>query len=130
MSHHLASRRPGHAPSSDDAWTALATSGPLAAPVEVVAVGGGSDNQAIAALNVRMDPNGRGQTAFVEIANAADHAVRVPLRLTADGAVLDERQVDIGARSQAHLGVPLPLDARRIAVKLLGRDALALDDQA
>jgi len=79
---------------------------------------------------VRMDPNGRAQTAFVEIANHADHHARVPMRLTADGAPLDERQVDIPARTRARLSIPLPVDAHHITVRLLGHDSLALDDVA
>jgi len=71
---------------TDAAWPPLDPIGPLAAPVDVVAVGGGSENQAITTVNVRMDPTGRGQTAFVELANMADHAARIPMRLTADGA--------------------------------------------
>jgi hypothetical protein len=113
---------------TDAAWPAPEPVGPLTAPVEVIAVGGGSDNQAISSVSVRMDPSGRSQTAFVELANQADRAVRVPMRLTADGAPLDERQVDIPPRSRARLSIPLPGDARYVAVRLLGRDALALDD--
>ena len=113
---------------TDAAWPAPAAVGPLVAPVEVIAVGGGSENQAVSSLVVRMDPTGRGQTAFVEIANVADHPVRVPMRLSADGAPLDERQVDIAPRSRARLSVPLPVDAHRVGVRLLGRDALQLDD--
>jgi hypothetical protein len=113
---------------TDVAWPVPDPVGPLGAPVEVVAVGGGSDNQALGNLQVRMDPNGRAQTAFVEIANHADHPVRVPMRLTADGAPLDERQVDIPARSRARLSIPLPVDAHHISARLLGRDSLALDD--
>ena len=97
---------------SDFAWPVPGPVGPLAAPVEVVAVGGGSDNQAVRNLQVRMDPNGRAQTAFVEIANLADHAVRVPMRLTADGAPLDERQVDIPARARSRLSIPLTVERR------------------
>ncbi len=115
---------------SDVAWSAPESVGPLAVPVEVVAVGGGSDNQAVGNLHVRMDPNGRAQTAFVEIANHADHHARVPMRLTADGAPLDERQVDIPARTRARLSIPLPVDAHHITVRLLGHDSLALDDVA
>ena len=115
---------------SDVAWPAPAPVGPLAAAVEVVAVGGGSDNQAVDNLQVRMDPNGRAQTAFVEIGNFADHAVRVPLRLTADGAPLDERQVDLPARARSRLSIPLPVDAHHIVVRLTGHDSLALDDVA
>jgi len=115
---------------SDVAWSAPESVGALAVPVEVVAVGGGSDNQAVGNLHVRMDPNGRAQTAFVEIANHADHPARVPMRLTADGAPLDERQVDIPARTRARLSIPLPVDAHHITVRLLGHDSLALDDVA
>jgi hypothetical protein len=102
--------------------------GPLAAPVEVVPTGGGTDNQAISSLIVRMDPTGRGQTAYAEIANLAEHAVRVPVRLVADDAPIDERQVEIAARTRTRLSIPLPADARNISVRLLGRDSLALDD--
>jgi hypothetical protein len=54
----------------------------------------------------------------------------VPIRLTADGAPLDERQVDISARARLRLSIPLPADAHHITVRLLGHDALALDDVA
>ena len=46
----------------------------------------------------------------------------------ADGAPLDERQVDIAARGRARLSIPLPVDAHHISVRLLGQDALSLDD--
>ena len=113
---------------TDAAWPAPESVGPRAGPVDVVAVGGGSENQSVASLVVRMDPTGRGQTAFVEIANSAEHAVRVPMRLSADGAPLDERQVDVAARARARLTLPLPVDAHRVGVRLLGHDALQLDD--
>ena len=113
---------------TDGAFAQPDTVGPLAAAVEIVATGGGAENQAVTSLVVRMDPTGRAQTAFVELTNQADHAVRVPLRLTADGAPLDERQVDLGAGAHVRLSIPLPADARTIAARLLGRDALALDD--
>ena len=115
---------------SDVAWSRPDSVGPLAGSVEVVPVGGGSENQAVGKLQVRMDPNGRAQTAFVEIANHADHPARVPMRLTADGAPLDERQVDIPPRTRTRLSIPLPADAHHITVRLLGHDSLALDDVA
>jgi len=116
---------------TDAAWpTPPPSGGLLAAPVEVVAVGGGSDNQAITSLIVRMDPSGRSQTAFVEIENAADHAVRIPVRLSGDGAPLDERQVDLSPRSRTRVVIPLPIEVAKVRVELLGHDALALDDVA
>jgi hypothetical protein len=113
---------------TDVAWPTPDPVGPLSAPVELISTGGGSSNQAITSVVVRMDPNGRGQTAFVEVANESDRPARVPVRLTADGAPLDERQVDIAPRTRTSLSIPLPLDAHRITVRLLGKDALALDD--
>src|SRR5206468_4200055 len=73
---------------TDGALSDLDTAGPLAAPVEIATIGGGTENQAVSDVEVRMDPSGRAQTAFVEVTNEADHAVRVPLRLTADDAPL------------------------------------------
>jgi len=113
---------------TDVAWTPLPPLGALEAPVEVVPVGGGAENQSVSSLQIRMDPSGRAQTAFVEITNTADHAVRVPVRLTADDAPLDQRDVDLAARGLTWLTVPLPLEARSVAVRLSGRDALGLDD--
>jgi hypothetical protein len=115
---------------TDAAWPTPESIGALDAPVEVVAVGGGSENQAIDSLVVRMDPSGRGQTAFIELANVADHAARVPLRISGDDAPLDERQVDMAPRSRTRLAIPLPIEVGRVRVQLLGHDALALDDLA
>jgi von Willebrand factor type A domain/Aerotolerance regulator N-terminal len=114
---------------TDVAWPAPDNIGPLAAPVEVVPTGGGSNNQSITTLVVRMDPSGRGQTAFVELANQSDQSARVALQLAADSAPLDRRQVDVGARGRVQLSIPLPSDAHRISARLLGQDALPLDDQ-
>ncbi len=114
---------------SDGAWPAPDNPGRLAAPVEVVPTGGGSNNQALTAVVIRMDPTGRGQTAFVEIANESDNPARVPLQISADGAPLDARQVDIGARSRIQLSIPMPADAHHVSVQLTGHDALALDDR-
>jgi hypothetical protein len=115
---------------TDVAWAPLAPVGTLNAPVEVVPVGGGAENQSISTLRVSMDPSGRAQTAFVEITNAADHPVRVPVRLTADDAPLDQRDIDLPARGLTRLSVPLPAEVHSISVRLLGRDALPLDDTA
>jgi Ca-activated chloride channel family protein len=114
---------------TDGAWPPPDNVGPLAASVEVVPSGGGSENQAITALVARVDPSGRGQTAFVELANEADHDVTVPLQLTADSAPLDQRQVTVAARSRLQLSIPLPSDAQHVSAKLLSHDALSLDDQ-
>jgi hypothetical protein len=114
---------------TDGAWPPPASVGPLAAPVQVVPTGGGSNNQAITALVVRMDPTGNGQTAFVELANDSDRPALVPMQLIADGSPLDQRQVDIAPHDRNQLSIPLPADAHQISARLLGHDALSLDDQ-
>ncbi|HEX8966535.1 MAG TPA: VWA domain-containing protein [Chloroflexota bacterium] len=113
---------------SDIAWDTPDPVGPLAAPVEVVPTGGGSNNQAITRLVVRLDPNGPGQTAFVEVSNESDRPARTTIRLSADGAPFDERALDIAARHRTQLSIPLPADAHHVTAHLLGKDALPLDD--
>ncbi len=57
-------------------------------------------------------------------------AIRVPVRLTADDAPLDQREIDLPARGLTRLSVPLATEVHSIGVRLLGRDALPLDDSA
>jgi hypothetical protein len=113
---------------TDGAWSQPDPVGLLSAPVEVIPTGGGSNNQAITRLVVRMDPTGYGQTAFVEVANESDRPAQVQMQMTADDAPIDERTVDIAARALARLSIPLPVDAHHIVVGLLGKDSLPLDD--
>jgi Ca-activated chloride channel homolog len=112
---------------TDGASPPLEPLGVLAAPVEVVPVGGGSDNQAVTALQVRIEPSGREQVAYVEVSNYADQPAQVTVRTLADDAPLDERAVRLAPRGQTRVSVPLPADARRVTSRLLGRDALSLD---
>jgi VWA domain-containing protein len=114
---------------TDAAWAPPEGIGQLVAPVEIVPTGGGSNNQALTTVVVRMDPTGRGQVAFVEIANESDQPSHVPLQIIADGAPIDSRQVDIAARTRAHMSIPLPADAHHISVQLASHDALPLDDR-
>jgi hypothetical protein len=113
---------------TDGAWAPPDSIGPLSAPVEVVPTGGGSNNQAITSLVVRMDPTGLAQTAFVEVANESDAPARISTRLQADGAPMDERRLDVAPRTRARFSVALPTDAHHVRVELASRDALNLDD--
>jgi len=115
---------------TDAAWPPFAPPGALAAPVEIVPVGGGADNRAIVNLQVRTEPGGTKQAAFVEVANYADHAVSVPLRTLGDDVLLDERALAVPARGRVGASIQVPSEVRRVTARLLGRDALPLDDVA
>ncbi len=115
---------------TDAAVADLHPGGTLSAPVEFALVGGSGANQAIVGLQVRAQPVGRSQTAFVELANFEDRAVRVPMRTLGDDLVLETREVDIPAQGFSRVTLSLPAETGRVTVQLAGRDALAIDDFA
>jgi hypothetical protein len=115
---------------TDGAWPPPPALGELAAPVQLVAVGGGDNNQAIIGLQVRTEPAADRRVAYVEIANYANRPVVVPLRTLGDDAVLDERQAPLPPQGRLGVTLPIPADVHRVTARLLSRDALALDDYA
>jgi hypothetical protein len=115
---------------TDGAFPPLAPPDGLGAPVEQVDVGGGAAHQGIVGLQVRPEPAERRQAAYVEVANTEERAVRVRVRVLADGLLLDTRPLDLPPRGRGRLVVELPAETRRVAAELEGRDALALDDAA
>ena len=105
--------------------------GPQPVPVRFVKIGQSGDNQGVSALEVRRAPGEAAHFAgYAQVTNYADTPTRVPVRLTADGAPLETRLVDLPARGRAELPFEVPAGARSVAVALGGRDSLALDDRA
>lgn len=118
---------------TDGAFGPLDPAGALTAPVEFVSVqAAASDNQAVAAIVVRAQPSGHGREAYIQLANLADHTVRLPLRaLDPDsGQLVATRQVDLPARGTTGVVVALPGSVRQLEVQLDTGDSLALDDRA
>ncbi len=112
----------------------------LAAPVRVLTVGRDRDNQAIAALAVRVDPGGLRRQVFVSIANESASVVPRRLELLADGTVFTARDLALDALTRHDVVIDeLPPEARVVEARLTApaggpagvvTDHLALDDAA
>lgn len=99
-----------------------------AARGDLALVGGGSANQAVVKAQVRPGPTGRGQEAYVELANYDSRAVRLPLVALADDAPLETRTVDLPPDTRVGVTFLLPPEAARATFRLDHADALRLDD--
>ena len=105
--------------------------GLLPLPVRLVRVGERGDNQGVSSLQVRRTVGQSNRLAgFAVLTNYGDGPARVPVRLLADGLLLETRLVDLPARGRSEQPFDLPAGARSVAVALGGRDSLALDDRA
>lgn len=112
----------------------------LAAPVRVLTVGRERDNQAIAALAVRVDPGGLRRQVFVSVANLSASVVPRRLELLADGTVFTARDLALDGLTRHDVVIDeLPAEARVVEARLTrpagsdatpARDHLALDDRA
>lgn len=101
----------------------------LPVPVTYVPVGQGSDNRAILALAVR--DGAQGPQIFVRVANFDDEEATALVELEVDGQLFDARQLTLPPRSEEGLAVTgLPLDANQVTARLIGGDALLVDDVA
>lgn len=112
----------------------------LAAPVDVLTVGRERDNQAIAALAVRVDPGGLRSQVFVSVANESAAVVPRRLELLADGTVFTARDMALDALTRHDVVIDeLPAETRVVEARLTAAqgtqgmapmDHLALDDRA
>lgn len=112
----------------------------LVAPVRVLTVGRERDNQAIAALAVRVDPGGLRRQVFVSVANESASVVPRRLELLADGTVFTARDLALDALTRHDVVIDeLPPDARVVEARLTAAsgaeamptmDHLAIDDRA
>jgi len=100
-------------------------------PVAYSPIGVSADNQGITQLQVRPNLDGSGRwAAFARVASYADHPVQVRVTATADGLLVDSREVDLEAAASAELAFELPPDAKSFALALDGQDPLPADNQA
>jgi hypothetical protein len=86
-------------------------------------------NQGVSTLEVRPGSGGA-MAGFAQITNYDDRPVEAPVRLRADGALLETRSVRIDPRGRAGLSFDLPPRTRLVSVEMAGGDDLALDDRA
>ena len=125
-----------------DAALATPPTGTLEAPVRVLQVGRGTDNQAIVALAVRTAPSGLSHSAFISVANLDLAMAERRIELYADGQlreartlVLDpQRRTDVSIDDIDELTSPATVIEVRLAAKdetsTVAADALSVDDRA
>ncbi len=103
----------------------------LGVPVSYTPLGVNGDNQGITALEVRPNLDGSGRwSAFARIANYADHPAQMKATATADGLLLDARQLDLAPASSSELAFALPPGTKAFAVVLDTQDVFSMDDRA
>jgi Ca-activated chloride channel homolog len=125
-----------------DAALASAPKGALTAPVRVLQVGRGSNNEAIVALAVRTTPSGLSHSAFISIANLGLEMAARRIELYADGVLRDSRAVVLDPQRRTDISIDDIDDpdhpASVVEVRLVAKDpattaapdALAVDDRA
>lgn len=116
---------------SDGAFGASFRAPNLGIPVDFRPVGASGDNQGITAVDVRPDLDGSGRwSAFARVANYADHPVQVAATATADGLLLDTRQLELAPDSSSELSFPLPPGTQAFGLTLDTHDIFSADDRA
>lgn len=99
--------------------------------VIVKRVGSTDANQAVAALSASRRAGGAQLELFVAVANPSASDVTRRLEIYADGALVDARDLRIGAGQRAEAIVStVPPGAGVVEARLAGSDALAVDDRA
>ena len=103
----------------------------LGVPVAFSPIGASGDNQGITRLEVTPEMDGSGRwAAFARVANYADHPAKLTATATADGLLVDSKELDLGPASSAELSFALPPGAKSFALSLDSHDAFPLDDRA
>ncbi|MHB0868820.1 MAG: VWA domain-containing protein [Chloroflexota bacterium] len=103
----------------------------LGVPVDFRPIGVSGDNLGITAAEVRPDLDGSGRwTAFARITNYAQLPAQMTTVATADGLILDTRQMDLPPASSSELTFALPPGTQSFALALDGQDIFQADDRA
>jgi hypothetical protein len=98
--------------------------------VRYVPIGLSGDNQAIAALSVRAMPDGTSLSAFCQVINYGEGTATRRLALYADGELVNAYDLEIPPRDQqAVVMEDLEMDVEVVEARLMGSDALGLDDR-
>jgi hypothetical protein len=99
--------------------------------VRYLPMGLSGDNQAISAISLRAMPGGRYLSAFVQVSNYGEGDAARRLGLYVDGELANALDLEIpGGGQRAVVADDISPDAEVVEARLLGSDALGLDDQA
>lgn len=103
----------------------------LGVPVDFRPIGASGDNLGITTMNVRRDLDNSGRwTAFARITNYAQLPAQATAAATADGLILDTRQLELPPGGSSELSFALPPGTQSFALALGGQDIFRADDRA
>jgi hypothetical protein len=105
----------------------------ISAPPGVVTaepIGNSTDNQSISAFSVRCAANGTTCNAFANVRNLGVSAVQDNLVVEADGAVLGQEALNLGAQSASDLSFQVPASRHIVQLFLTRRDLVGSDNLA
>ncbi len=103
----------------------------LGVPVSFSPIGASGDNQGITDLEVRPELDGSGRWgAFARVANYADHPAQLKATATADGLLLDARDLELAPAGSSELSFALPPGTKSFALALDAHDVFAADNRA
>jgi len=115
---------------SDGAFGSSFQAPALSIPVEFRPIGDSGQNQGITAADVRPDMDGSGRwSAFARIVNHADGSAQISVVATADGLLLDRRQLEIGPSAVSELSFALPPGTQRFELTIDAADIFSSDDR-
>lgn len=102
----------------------------LPADVRYVPIGTSGANQALSALSLR-ESDGKQSSLFVQVANYGRETASRRLNVTVDDQLFDAHDLDIAPGDQTTRVLDdLPAEAHVVEARLVGQDALPLDDRA
>lgn len=115
---------------SDGAFGASFRPPALGVPVDFRPIGVSGDNLGITAVDVRPDLDASGRWgAFARVSNFGEGQVEVAAVATADGLLLDTRQLRLAPRISSELAFALPAGAQTFSLEIDGGDPLPADDR-
>ena len=115
---------------SDGAFGASFRPPTIGVPVDFRPIGVSGDNVGITAVDVGPDLDASGRWgAFARVSNFGEGQVEVAAVATADGLLLDTRQLRLAPRSSTELAFALPAGARTFSLEIDSGDSLPADDR-
>ena len=103
----------------------------LSIPVEFYPVGNSGQNQGITTVDVRPDADGSDRwSAFARISNYGEFIANITASATADGLLLERKEVSLDPGGNLELSFALPPETRYFGLEITTGDIFQSDDKA